>query len=170
MTAVCNSSIQSSTAAIESFQLEHARPCASPIDLARDDEVDLVICCVSVFHHYEVLQHALQSGKDVYVEWPLAENLDMAGKLVDLAKSGGGRTQVGLQGRFSDAVSTIMEFLDNRDNVGSVLSTSFSGSSANFGTGKEMMTRYRYFLDDNKGSPEIMPLIYLGHGKSSCKL
>ena len=163
--AVCNSSIQSSKTAIDSFGLEHARPYDSPADLAQDDQVELVICCVSVFHHYEVLQPALESGKDVYVEWPLAENLEIAGKLVKLAKNGGGRTQVGLQGRFSDAVSTIARFLDKGDEVGKVLSTSFSGSSANPGTGRDMQRRYRYFLDGNKDDPEIMPLIYLGHGK-----
>jgi predicted dehydrogenase len=46
----------------------------------------------------------LKAGKDVFVEWPLANGEDEAHELVKAAKEGGCRTIVGLQLRCSPAV------------------------------------------------------------------
>jgi hypothetical protein len=61
-------------------------------ELARRDEVDLVVVTVKVPHHREVVTTALQAGKMVLCEWPLGNGLAEAEELAALARyPAGGR-------------------------------------------------------------------------------
>ena len=49
----------------------------------------MVVVSVKVPHHYDLIKPALEAGKDVFVEWPLAANLAQAEELTQLAKEQG---------------------------------------------------------------------------------
>lgn len=66
--------------------------------IAADTNVDLVAVSVKVMLHKAALVPAIEAGKDVFVEWPLANGLDETIELTRLAQSKGVRTMVGLQG------------------------------------------------------------------------
>ena len=55
-------------------------------ELARRDEVDLVVVTVKVPHHREVVTTALQAGKMVLCEWPLGNGLAEAEEPAALAR------------------------------------------------------------------------------------
>jgi predicted dehydrogenase len=62
---------------------------ASGLDAARDPEVDVVHICTPNAYHKEVAQAALEAGKHVVCEKPLATSLSDARMLADLARSKG---------------------------------------------------------------------------------
>jgi predicted dehydrogenase len=62
---------------------------ASGIDAARDQNVDVVHICTPNAFHVEVAKAALESGKHVICEKPLATSLEDARMLTELARSKG---------------------------------------------------------------------------------
>ena len=54
--------------------------------------------------HKQLAMPALKAGKDVFVEWPLGNNLIEAEEMAALAKEKGLKTVVGLQARFRPAL------------------------------------------------------------------
>ncbi|KAI1080121.1 hypothetical protein F5B20DRAFT_114877 [Whalleya microplaca] len=125
--ALCNSSVESAKHAIEAYKLPpETRAYGSPADLAADPDVQFVVCSVRVDKHYETIFPSVQQGKDVFVEWPLAENAIRAGELTALAREKGGKTLVGLQGWFAPAVIKIREIIAN-GRIGKVLSSEVLG-------------------------------------------
>src|SRR5829696_353278 len=60
-------------------------------DLLADDEVDIVVNLTVHQAHYDVTKQALEHGKHVYSEKPLALRADQARELVGLATSRGVR-------------------------------------------------------------------------------
>lgn len=65
-------------------------------ELARHPEVDLVAVCVKAPFHYEIARAALEAGKHVYCEWPLAFTLEQAEELAALAAARGLKAMIGL--------------------------------------------------------------------------
>lgn len=99
--ALCNSSVASAKAAIESYKLPaNTRAYGSPEDLAADSDVQLVVVSTRVDKHYETALPSVKAGKDVFVEWPLAGSTAQADELTRLAKEKGGKTVLGLQVSF----------------------------------------------------------------------
>jgi predicted dehydrogenase len=80
--ALTNSSLDSSRQAIKAYGLASADPYDSVAEMAKSARVQLVVCAVAVFSHYNLIKPAILAQKDVYVEWPLgvttqeAEELD----------------------------------------------------------------------------------------------
>lgn len=96
--ALCNSSVASAKRAIAVFRLPiQTRAYGTPEDLAADRDVQLVINCTRVDLHHETTLPSIRAGKDVFVEWPLAENVAKAAELTSAAREAGGKTVVGLQ-------------------------------------------------------------------------
>ncbi|MEM7144544.1 MAG: Gfo/Idh/MocA family oxidoreductase [Verrucomicrobiota bacterium] len=56
-------------------------------ELLRDDALDLIVVATPVSAHYPLVKLALEAGKDVLVEKPLALTVAEAEELVDLAKA-----------------------------------------------------------------------------------
>jgi predicted dehydrogenase len=84
---------------------------SSAADIAADPDIDLVVVGVKVPLHKELVLPALMAGKDVFVEWPLANGAAEARELVNAAKEGGCRTIVGLQARCSPVILKVCEML-----------------------------------------------------------
>ncbi len=64
-------------------------------ELAEDPELDVVAVCVPAAAHVEVAARALEAGKHVLVEKPLALSMEDADRLVELSRESPGRAMVG---------------------------------------------------------------------------
>ncbi|KAK9776586.1 hypothetical protein SCAR479_06631 [Seiridium cardinale] len=161
--ALCNSSVGAAKKAVRAFDLPpETRTYGSPEDLAADPDVQLVVVSTRVDKHYETALPNLKTGKSVYVEWPLAENLARAEELAQLAKEKGVKTVVGLQGRFTPPLIKLRELIAS-GRIGKVLSSKVSA----FGGAmhRENLTNgMRYFTDRKVGGNFLT--IGFGHSKS----
>jgi len=72
--------------------------------LARDPDVDIVVVTVKVPEHRAIVLAALEAGKHIYCEWPLAVDLAEARELAAAAAKAGTHVAIGLQGAGSQAV------------------------------------------------------------------
>ncbi|KAF1950016.1 NAD(P)-binding protein [Byssothecium circinans] len=100
--------------------------------IANDPNVDIVAVSVKVPEHYALVKPALEAGKDVFVEWPLARNLPEVEELVALAKAKGVRTMVGLQARQSPPVVKAREIVKS-GKLGTLLNSTMYGHGMMFG-------------------------------------
>ncbi|KAF2033944.1 NAD(P)-binding protein [Setomelanomma holmii] len=132
ITALQNSSKASAEAAAKEYKLEDVATHDSPSDIALDANVDIVAVSVNVPEHYDLIKPALQAGKDVFSEWPLARNLSEAEELVQLAKTKGVRTMVGLQARQNPSILKAKEIVAS-GKLGKVLGTTMYGHGMIFG-------------------------------------
>jgi predicted dehydrogenase len=125
--------VQSAKTAVEKHGLPSAtKTYGDPQDLANDPDVELVVCCIRVDRHYEVIMPSLKAGKNAFVEWPLGSNLQQAEEMLAAAKQSGSRTIVGLQGRLSPITQKIKQLVADKT-IGELLSSSFTYEFAGFG-------------------------------------
>jgi len=75
-----------------------------PQALVGHPDVDLVTIAVKAPDHYRLAKMALQAGKHVYCEWPLAATAEQAAEMQALAVQHGVQTVVGLQARGAPAL------------------------------------------------------------------
>jgi predicted dehydrogenase len=126
ITALCNSSVESAKTAIERHGLPlTTKAYGSPEDLARDPNVDLVVCCVRVDRHHALTMPSLQAGKAVFVEWPLAANTNQASEMLAAAQKSGSKTIVGLQSRANPVVQKIKHLVANKA-IGELVSSNLT--------------------------------------------
>ncbi|KAH6843443.1 hypothetical protein B0I37DRAFT_393645 [Chaetomium sp. MPI-CAGE-AT-0009] len=106
--ALLNSSVAAARAAIEAYGLPaDTRAYGDPAELAADGEVDLVVCNTRVDKHYETVMPSVRAGKDVFVEWPLAQDVRHARDLAEAARAaGGGRWGLLEEGRIGKVLSS----------------------------------------------------------------
>ncbi|GIJ84621.1 transcription regulator gal80 [Aspergillus pseudoviridinutans] len=164
ITAVCNSSTDTSRKAIEKYGLDSADAFSDVTTMCTSQKVDLVVCAVAVFSHYELIKPAIEAGKDVYVEWPLCATTKEAEEIQQLAKKKGVRTIIGLQGCVSHVLTTLEDIIKS-GKIGTPLVTHISGSAGTGETGTRLAERYQYFKDrDIEGvTGQVMLSIYIGH-------
>ncbi|MEV0057045.1 Gfo/Idh/MocA family oxidoreductase [Saccharopolyspora shandongensis] len=109
LTAVATSREESARRAAAAFGAEHAF--ADARSLAEHPDVDLVVVTVRVPKHLELVQAALDAGKHVYCEWPLARTTEEAEVLVEGARAAGVHNVIGLQALYSPAIRHARELL-----------------------------------------------------------
>src|SRR5919197_1015298 len=117
--AVCTAHAETAKASAAAFGAELAFDNFAEM-VARPD-VDLVVVCVRVPWHHDLVMKALQAGKAVFCEWPLGANLAEAERMADLAAERSLRTAVGLQAR-SDPALVLARDLVQQGHIGEVLS------------------------------------------------
>ena len=115
--------------------------------LAQHPDVDLVVVTVKVPRHDELIRPALEAGKMVLCEWPLAANPHQAEELSALA--GDIRTAVGLQERSAPALRYLRDMIAD-GYLGEVLSTTLTVSGV--GWGETYQTHAKYTLDPANGA------------------
>lgn len=149
--AICNSSVESSEAAIKLYDLpaetkaygdpegqspsaQHCGQAANAKkDLAKDSNIDLVVCSVRVDRHLLTISPSLKAGKDVYVEWPLGKNLAEAQELLRLKNEGKVKhATVGLQARQAPIIKAIKKLIAD-GKIGRVLSSTCTAAADNGG-------------------------------------
>src|SRR5439155_1764043 len=101
--AVCTSHEDTAKASAAAFGAE--RGFHRFRDMAAHPEVDLIVVCVRVPGHRELVMAGLQAGKPVLCEWPLGKNLAEAKEMAGLASQRSVKTIVGLQARSGAEVS-----------------------------------------------------------------
>ena len=62
-------------------------PASNLQDLLDDESLDAVVIATPVFTHFELCARSLRAGKHTFVEKPLADSVDHAEQLVELARS-----------------------------------------------------------------------------------
>jgi predicted dehydrogenase len=125
-------------------------------ELARREDVDLVLIAVKVPQHRELVLPVLEADVPVLSEWPLAVDLREAEALERAA--GGTRTFIGLQGRSSPTFRWLADLVAD-GYVGELLSATVVASTA--GWGGTVSERMRYTLDRASGA--TMLSIAFGH-------
>lgn len=156
ITALAASSEESARAAGQAFGVPNTF--ASAERLAACEDVDLVVVAVQAAKHRDAVVPALEAGKAVYCEWPLAVDSAEAGELAGLAERRGVRTVVGLQSRSAPAIRYLRDLIAEGW-VGEVLSSSVIASGMAWGAESEGRTGY--LLDRDGGS--TMLAIPFGH-------
>lgn len=121
---MANSTVESAQRSIIHHNLPPStKAYGSASDIANDPTVDLVIVCVKVGNHFALAKPAIENGKNVFVEWPLAASPAEAKELTELAATKGVKTNVGLQTRFDPVVQKMKETILS-GKIGNVISSS----------------------------------------------
>lgn len=155
--ALLNSSEGAAKHAITTYGLpDSTKAYADPQELANDPNIDLVVNNTRVDVHYSTIKPSIEAGKDVYVEWPLADSLATSVELRDLAAQKNVRTIVGLQGRFSPVILKVAELLGSGENgrVGKVLSSEVKGFGSLLGR-DWIFEGLEYFGERKKGGNPV---------------
>ena len=84
LVGVCDLIRERAQAAQETYGIEKIYD--TMYDAFQDPEVDIILNLTRPYEHYEVTKAALQAGKHVYSEKPLAASLEEGRKLVELAR------------------------------------------------------------------------------------
>jgi predicted dehydrogenase len=100
--AVCTSHEDTARASATAFDAELAFHRFG--DMAAHPDLDLIVVCVRVPGHRDLVMAGLQAGKAVLCEWPLGANLAEAEEMAGLARQRALRTVVGLQARSDPAI------------------------------------------------------------------
>ncbi|MEJ3657057.1 Gfo/Idh/MocA family oxidoreductase [Actinomycetes bacterium KLBMP 9759] len=146
LTAVATSREGSARLAGERFGAAHWF--TDPRALAAHPDVDLVTITVKVPAHAELITAALDAGKHVLCEWPLALDTVEAEALTAAAR--GVHAAVGLQARFAPAVVRAAELVAEGC-IGRVTSVQVSASRAK-GAGGAIPQWAAYTMDRSNGA------------------
>ncbi|KAF2275380.1 oxidoreductase [Westerdykella ornata] len=158
ITALQNSSVEAAQAAIKHYNLPpDTKAYGTPEDLANDPDIDVVICNTRVDKHFETVLPSIRAGKDVFIEWPIAQDLAHADELVEAARKSGSRVGIGLQRRWLPPVLKLKELIQG-GSLGKVLTADVS-----FYNGEEDPTvlpeKLFYFTEKRYGGN---PIVILG--------
>src|SRR5690606_34602770 len=82
------------------------------IELLQRVDIDLVSLYTLPYTHAEITIHALQAGKHVIVEKPMASSLEECDRMNEAAEASGKILSVISQNRFGDAVMKLKKVLD----------------------------------------------------------
>ena len=147
ITAVSTSRQETADEAAKHLGIPHAF--ADPYKMVRHPDVDLVSICVRVPFHHPLGMAALNAGKHLYCEWPLAATAEQAQQMRDLAVSNGRRHMVGLQARGAAAFNYVRHLIAE-GYVGRVLSCTMIIATPAWGT--EFTRDWAYMADRLSGN------------------
>ena len=77
------------------------------------DDIEIVNICVPTVYHYTVVMDAIEAGKNVLVEKPIALEISEAQKMIDAAKDAGVTLATGHVERFNPAVRVAKQLIDD---------------------------------------------------------
>ena len=84
------------------------------------DDVEAVNICVPTVFHHDVVMNAIEAGKNVLVEKPIASKLTEAREMINAAKDAGVTLATGHVERFNPAVRVAKELIDSGE-IGEVV-------------------------------------------------
>jgi predicted dehydrogenase len=147
ITAVCTSRQETADETAKHFGIPHAF--ADPYKMVQHPDVDLVSICVRVPFHHQLGMAALNAGKHLYCEWPLAATTEQAQQMRDLAVRKGSHHMAGLQARGAHAFNRVRDLVAD-GYVGKVLSCTMIVSTPTWGT--EFTHDWAYMADRSNGN------------------
>ena len=87
------------------------------------DDIEVVNICVPTVFHYNVVMDAIEAGKNVLVEKPIALKLPEAQKMIEAAEDAGVTLATGHVERFNPAVRVTKKLIDDGE-IGEVVTAS----------------------------------------------
>ena len=102
MVAFCDIIIEKAQAAAAKFGIEGAKVYEDYKELLKDESIEVVHVCTPNRSHSFITVDALEAGKHVMCEKPMAINSEEAKKMLDAAKRTGKKLTIGYQSRFRD--------------------------------------------------------------------
>ena len=93
--------------------------------ILNDKEITCVSICTPNHTHYDVANKCLMSKKHVFLEKPIATNIDDAEKLIKLSEKNNVVLQIGHIYRFNNSVKKAKELVNNYE-LGNIYSVNFS--------------------------------------------
>jgi len=124
--AVATSRQETAEASARQFGVPNAF--GDPAKLIDHPDVDVVAICVRVPAHRDLVLRAIDAGKHVYCEWPLARDTAEARMLLEKAEKAGIVHMVGLQSRSSPVLSHARDLIA-RGEIGTVRSAALTHAS-----------------------------------------
>lgn len=92
-------------------------------DLLKNDKIDVIYICTPTNTHREIFFDAVDSGKVIFMEKPLAVNLSEAQDMINKGKSGSQLIQVGFVLRFHPLIEYTKRIISqNQDKFGKLIS------------------------------------------------
>ena len=116
---VCSRRIEKAREAAE--LMGYARYTDDYCALLADPEVEVVSICTPNEQHEEMAIAALEAGKHVYIDKPLAVTAESAARIAEAAKNAKGQTRMVFNNRYTPAVMRAKELVDE-GRIGEVLS------------------------------------------------
>jgi predicted dehydrogenase len=107
--AVCDIEIDRASDAARAFDIPTAT--ADPGELFARDDIDLIDVCTPSHTHFDLAWSALEAGKHVLCEKPVAYDYRDTRRARDLARRKGLKTKVGLTFRYSPAMRHMRELV-----------------------------------------------------------
>src|SRR5258707_7310744 len=147
ITAVSTSRQETADETAKHFGIPHAF--ADPYKMVQHPDVDLVAICVRVPSHHQLGMAALNAGKHLYCEWPLAATTEQAQQMRDLAVRKGVHPMVGLQARGAREFNRVRDLVAEAY-VGKVLSCTMIITTSTWGT--EFTRDWAYMADRSNGN------------------
>ena len=147
ITAVSTSRQETADETAKHFGIPHAF--ADPYKMVQHPDVDLVSICVRVPFHHQLGMAALNAGKHLYCEWPLAATTEQAQQMRDLAVRKGVHHMVGLQARGAREFNRVRDLVAE-GYVGKVLSCTIIITTPAWGT--EFTRDWAYMADRSNGN------------------
>ncbi len=80
-------------------------------EIVNDSGIDAIVIATPVSQHYPIAREALEAGKHVFVEKPLAQSIDEGFKLIQLAKEKARVLMVGHTFVYTEAVNKIKDLI-----------------------------------------------------------
>lgn len=111
-----------------------------------------------VDRHFRTVRPSIIAGKDVFVEWPLDKNHEVAREMAELVAKHNVKSIVGLQGSFSPIVRKVKSTIEE-GKIGKILSSTLFSSLGN--GDRNESKNVRYFVEREIGG-NVMS-IHLGH-------
>lgn len=164
LTALCTSRAETAAEAGKAFGVAHTF--TDPQAMARHPEVDLVVVTVKVPEHDRLVRAALEAGKHVWCEWPLAMDSRQAEALAKLADAKGVRHVIGLQSRASPVIRRVRDLV-REGYVGKVRSSTLVASGMAWGPFTDAANVYN--LDAaNRVTMETVPFGHFSDAFAYC--
>lgn len=119
MVAFCDLIEEKAVEARNKFGAEGAKVYTDYTELLKDETIDVVHVCTPNRRHSEISVAALNAGKHVMCEKPMAINAAEAKKMVDAAKKSGKKLTIGYQSRQNPQYKYLKMMCDN-DELGEI--------------------------------------------------
>ena len=108
---ICDTDLKRAKDVARTFEVQY---CKSLDEILSQREVDAATICTPTTTHKEVAMKAIEAGKDVFIEKPIASTSEEARELLSIAKKEGVQVAVGFVERYNPAVRYIKELVDKR--------------------------------------------------------
>ena len=115
MVAFCDLIAESAEQAAKEYGTPDAKTCTDYHELIADKSIDVVHVCTPNRSHCEISVAALEAGKHVMCEKPMAKTAADARKMLEAAKKSGKKLTIGYQSRFTKEAQVIKKAVDRGD-------------------------------------------------------